>query len=470
MAMLPGEAGILDDEERRDRLKERKFITGGWSSAEEEEGASGDEDGPKEKNEGQAETEEAKAEQSSAIQKTSSENLQGFEDGAAIATFVRIRLQGIPAACVAEIRRERALLIGGLLPGETRMGMVQMRVKRHRWHPKLLKSGDALLLSIGWRRYQTVPTFSLEDRGEKRMRMLKYTLEHAHCMMTCYGPLVPPNTGVLAFRSFQKVTHFRVSATGGVLESAPDFEIKKKLKLVGEPYKIFKNTAFVKGMFTSDLEVSKYLHAKIQTVSGIRGEVKKPEGTRGHFRATFEDRILMSDLVVCKCWINVEPKKFYHPVVDVAGWRPARLIGELRANAGVPTPDNKDSHYGAQNVRPERKFNPLRVPKSLQKALPFKSAPKLDGKKKKNMLRKKTAVVSSEREKQINNLLSRLHAVRKEKQRIRQASNAKRKATKEVQDKFIQDKRDLVKKEARKKRYIKEGQTESKRRQAMRLE
>jgi len=375
-------------------------------------------------------------------------------------------------ACCAEIRKDRAMLLGGLLPGESRMGLVQMRVKRHRWHPKLLKSGDAMLVSVGWRRYQTVPTFSLEDRGEKRMRMLKYTLEHAHCTMTCYGPLVPPNTGVMAFRSWNKVTHFRVAATGSVLESAPDFEIKKKLKLVGEPYKVFKNTAFIKNMFTSDLEVSKYLHAKIQTVSGIRGEVKKPEGNRGCFRATFEDRILMSDLVICKCWINVEPKQFYHPVVDVASWRPARLIGELRANKGVPTPDNKDSHYGAQNVRPERKFNSLRVSQALQKALPFKSKTKHDPRKSKTAKAKerKTAVVSSAREKQINSLLTRLNTVRKEKNRIRQASNTRRREKKEAHEKFIQDKRDVVSKEHRKKRYIKEGMQETVRRKAMRLE
>jgi len=345
-----------------------------------------------------------------------------------------------------------------------------MRVKRHRWHPKLMKSGDALLLSIGWRRYQTVPTFSLEDRGEKRMRMLKYTLEHAHCTMTCYGPSVPPNTGILAFRSWAKVSHFRVSATGSVLESAPDFEIKKKLKLVGEPYKIFKNTAFIKNMFTSDLEVSKYMHAKIQTVSGIRGEVKKPEGNRGHFRATFEDRILMSDLVICKCWINVEPNKFYHPVVDVADWRPARLIGELRAANGIAVPDNKDSHYGAQTVRPDRKFNPLRVPKGLQKALPFKTMHKREGKKSKNKLRKKTAIVSSEREKEINGLLIRLNTVRKEKNRIRKAGNVRRKNVKEVREKFVQEKRDAVKVEVRKKRYVKEGMAETKKRKAMKLE
>ncbi|CAK9054471.1 unnamed protein product [Durusdinium trenchii] len=374
-----------------------------------------------------------------------------------------VRQTDVPAACVAELRREKPIILGGLLAGESRMGLVQTRIKRHRWHPKLLKSSDALLLSVGWRRFQTLPVFSLEDRGEKRMRYLKYTLEHAHCTMTCYGPMVPPNTGVLAFRSWEKVGHFRVCGTGVVLEAAPNFEVKKKLKLVGEPYKIFRNTAFIKNMFSSDLEVNKYMHAKIQTVSGIRGEIKKAEGVKGQFRASFEDRILMSDLVVCKCWITVPFKEFYHPVLDVPNWRPARLIGELRAAQGVPVPDNPDSRYGKQLVRPERRFNPLKVPKSLQASLPFSAKQKLAPKKQKTALTRKAAIVSSEREKAVNNLIQRLlrraldtvwdreravgsgsatrrlYTIRKEKARVRQQASDRKRKVKEVQDRFIQE-------------------------------
>jgi ribosome biogenesis protein BMS1 len=75
--------------------------------------------------------------------------------------------------------------------------------------------------------------------------------------------------------------------------------VVKKLKLVGEPMMIKKKTAFIKGMFTSAVEVARFQGVAIRTVSGIRGLVKKAlRETPGAFRAMFEDMIRMGGKVL----------------------------------------------------------------------------------------------------------------------------------------------------------------------------
>ena len=223
-----------------------------------------------------------------------------------------------------------------------------------------------------------------------------------HCQATFYGHQVPPNTGVLAIQRLTgNIPGFRIAATGVVLELDASSKIVKKLKLVGTPSKIYKNTAFISGMFNSEMEVSRFEGASIRTVSGIRGQIKKVsrEGQPGSFRATFEDKILLSDIVFCRTWVPVEVKNYYNPVTSllfrdgVDGWRAMKPKAQLHVETETPIEVNPDSIYKPIE-RKERKFNKLFVPKSIESALPFASKPKDEKKRKSKSYASKRAVSS----------------------------------------------------------------------------
>ncbi|KIW90458.1 uncharacterized protein Z519_09104 [Cladophialophora bantiana CBS 173.52] len=390
---------------------------------------------------------------------------EGFKAG----TYARIVLDQVPFEFVRSFNPKLPVIVGGLAPTEDRFGFVQVRIKRHRWHKKILKTNDPLIFSLGWRRFQTLPLYSISD-SRTRNRMLKYTPEHMHCFGTFYGPLVAPNTGFCCVQSFSNANPgFRIAATGVVLNVDETTEIVKKLKLTGYPYKIFRNTAFIRDMFNSSLEIAKFEGAGIRTVSGIRGQIKralsKPEG---HFRATFEDKILMSDIVFLRAWYPVKPHRFYNPVTNLldapptsgaeageerqglddgsSGWQAMRLTGAVRAAMGIPTPLVKDSAYHKID-RPVRHFNPLRVPRTLAADLPFKSQITQQKARKAPTYLQKRAVVLGGEEKKARDLMQKLQTLRNEKAEKRARKQEERRA---VYRKKVAE--NLEKKEEREKR------------------
>lgn len=331
------------------------------------------------------------------------QKIEGYKAG----SYVRIVFDDVPKEFIENFDARFPVIMGGLLATELKFGVVKGRLRRHRWHKKILKTNDPLVLSLGWRRFQTLPVYTTTD-SRTRTRMLKYTPEHTFCNASFYGPLCAPNTpfcGVQIVANSDTGGGFRIASTGIVEEVDVDTEIVKKLKLIGYPYKIFKNTAFIKDMFSSAMEVARFEGAQIKTVSGIRGEIKralsKPEG---HFRATFEDKILMSDTVILRSWYPVRIKRFYNPVTSLllkqkSEWKGVRLTGKIRADMNVETPSNPDSAY-SKVERVERHFNGLKVPRAVQKDLPFKSQiHQMKPQKKKTYMAKRAVVLGGEEKK-----------------------------------------------------------------------
>ncbi|KAG9102106.1 Glycoside hydrolase 2 (Mannanase, beta-galactosidase) [Ceratobasidium sp. 370] len=361
------------------------------------------------------------------------EDTRVLVEGHRAGAYVRVELENVPCELIEHFDPTFPIIVGGLLPAEERFGFVQVRLKRHRWYTRTLKTNDPLIFSIGWRRFQTLPIYSLDDHSI-RMRMLKYTPEHMHCYATFYGPVSLPGTGFCAFNSLEDtVPGFRVSASGVVLDIDRSTQIVKKLKLTGVPYKIFKNTAFVKDMFNSALEVAKFEGANIRTVSGIRGQIKKAQAKPdGAFRATFEDKVLMSDIIFLRAWYSILPRKFYNPVTSLllankGRWEGMRLTGQVRRAENIKTPLSVNSTYKAVD-RPSRRFNPLKIPKKLQAELPYASKIKTTRPRSHPTYMQKRAVVLEPEEKKAISVIQQIRAVRKDQVNRRREKQNNRKA------------------------------------------
>ncbi len=441
----------------------QKFVTGGYYDMEEE---NDDDNSDENKDNNKIEVPKSSTELTPEQKKEEKEKqLKHFLDDSTtfgifkLGTYIRIDLKKVKRKFANHFDPNHLIILSTLShqESETQMSFIKIRFSKHLWFPKILKTNDPVILSIGWRKFQTTMAYCVEDKNH-RLRLIKYTPKFTNCIAICYGPQVPINVAVVAMQNDLGETtddNFRISGTGDVIEVNQSFDIVKKLKLIGEPEEIYKKTANIKNMFNSSLEVARYIGAKIQTVSGIRGIIKKQINTKpeGRFRATFEDKILKSDIVFLKSWAPVELNKFYNPIIEYGDKKQKmlRTMSQLRKDYGIKLEQKPDSEY-KDIEREERVFPNLVISKNLEKNLPFKKKNKnVNDNKEENYHLKKLGLPYKKQiksymttnEKNIVSLMQRLQTLQniKEKKLKKATENYKLKMKKEEEKKEVLQKK-----------------------------
>jgi ribosome biogenesis protein BMS1 len=138
-----------------------------------------------------------------------------------------------------------------------------------------------------------------------------------------------------------------------------------------------------------------------------------------------------------------------------------RLTGQIRRDEGLKTPLPINSTYKSVE-RMERRFNPLKVPKSLKASLPYASKPKEMKPQKKQTYLQKRAVVMEPEEKKAIALMQQIRALRKDQVTRRKEKKNERNEVKRKKLARVEEKKESKEKEKRKE-YMRAAGMKSKR-------
>jgi len=197
--------------------------------------------------------------------------------------------------------------------------LVNGKVFRHKWNKKIIQSGERIYLSFGWNFFKTCVYFFSEKEGGKSClrKYLKKSSEYSICFR---GPNFFHETGLVgcfqtisSFSIKERGSFFNILFTGKVIKPENFLKVFKKIKIQGISFKNFNKTAYVKNIFSNEIEVRRFLGNKITGEEGEEGIIKNSirGGPPGSFRAIFDRKIGLKEKIFLRIWI---PLKFNNKV------------------------------------------------------------------------------------------------------------------------------------------------------------
>ena len=79
-----------------------------------------------------------------------------------IGTYVRVELK-LNKEISRKLEPDFPIVLCSLKHQELSYAFLRVKIKKHRWYPHIMKTRDPITFSIGWRKFQSIPIFTMED-------------------------------------------------------------------------------------------------------------------------------------------------------------------------------------------------------------------------------------------------------------------------------------------------------------------
>jgi len=202
----------------------------------------------------------------------------------------------------------RVLSMIGLFRHETRFTVLNCSI--HNNGPDL-PSKTSLLLICGFRHMWIKPLFNEDHPAEKHM-YFRTLPQGQHAMASFIAPAVMQSSPCTYFRENDGNIEF--IGTGSVKTVDPCRMIIKRIILTGNPYRTSGKNARVSMMFFNKEDVQWFKPVGLWTKSKRRGHIEGTVGTKGRFKAKFNEIIMSNDTVCMSLYRRVFPPMDVAPV------------------------------------------------------------------------------------------------------------------------------------------------------------
>jgi pre-rRNA-processing protein TSR1 len=198
----------------------------------------------------------------------------------------------------------RFISLFGLFRHETRFTVLNCTFKNELDEPLRSKKDD-LLMVCGFRHLYVRPLYSEDDRADKH-KYIRVLGKNEACIASFVAPAVMQSAPVAFFRLTEDGIVF--TGSGSVKTVDPSRMIIKTCVLTGNPYRANGKTARVSMMFFNKEDIEWFRTVPLETKNGhTHGHITSTVGTKGHFKALFNNKVDQADTVYMNLYKRVFP-------------------------------------------------------------------------------------------------------------------------------------------------------------------